>query len=149
MLRFAIAFGVVAFFIVGAIFIASEDCRTALASSGDAVLAQRDPSPKPSPSIGIFPNNGDVGTVLHPGSVAFDKEARSYTVVGSGENMWSTKDAFHYVWKKVSGDVALTADISFLDEGQEPHRKACLVVRQSLDADSACVDAAFYSLRLT
>ena len=149
MLRFAIAFGVAAFVIVGAISIASEDCRTALAPSGDAVLAQRDLSPKPSPSIGIFANNGDVGTVLHPGSVAFDKEARSYTVAGSGENMWFTKDAFHYVWRKVTGDVALTADISFLGEGKEPHRKACLMIRQSLDANSAYVDAALHGDGLT
>jgi hypothetical protein len=63
--------------------------------------------------------------------------------------MWSTKDAFHYAWKKVSGDVALTADISFLDEGKEPHRKACLVIRQSLDADSAYVDAALHGDGLT
>src|SRR5437667_6590406 len=74
--------------------------------------------------IGIFESHADVGTALHPGSVTFDATARSYTVAGSGENMWSTQDAFHYAWKKASGDVALTADISFLGQGKEPHRKA-------------------------
>src|SRR5262249_59772690 len=80
--------------------------------------------------IGIFENHGDVGTVLHRGSVTFDPEAKSYTIAGSGENMWSTKDAFHYVWKKASGDLSLTADISFLGTGKEAHRKACLILRQ-------------------
>ena len=60
--------------------------------------------------IGIFENHTDVGTVLHAGSVEFDAAKRTYTVTGSGENMWAMKDAFHYVWKKVEGDLSLTAD---------------------------------------
>jgi TolB protein len=99
--------------------------------------------------IGIFDNHADIGTVLHPGEVAYDADGQGYTVTGSGENMWSTKDAFHYVWKKVSGDLALTADISFLGTGKEPHRKACLVIRQNLDADSAYVGIALHGNGLT
>jgi acetyl esterase/lipase len=106
-------------------------------------------APKPSSPTGIFENNSDVGTVLHPGSVTFDTTSRTYTVAGSGENMWGTKDAFHYVWKKATGDLALTADVSFLGEGKEPHRKACLVIRQGLGADDAYVDAALHGDGLT
>ena len=40
-----------------------------------------------------------------------------YTVAGSGENMWAARDAFHYVWKKATGDLALTADVSFVGAG--------------------------------
>jgi Tol biopolymer transport system component len=127
MLRFLIALAVAAFLLTGAAPRARDDARP----------------------VGIFENHGDVGTVLHPGSVAFDAEARSYTVSGSGENMWSTKDAFHYVWKKASGDLALTADVSFLGEGKEPHRKACLLIRQGLDADAAYVDVALHGDGLT
>jgi hypothetical protein len=94
--------------------------------------------------LGIFEANADVGTVLHPGSVHCDRTTHVYTVAGSGDNMWSTKDAFHFAWKKASGDLALTADISFLGQGKEPHRKACLMVRQSLDADAAYVDVALH-----
>ena len=99
--------------------------------------------------IGIFEDHKDVGTVLHPGSVEFDAATRSYTVSGSGENMWSTQDAYHYVWKKASGDLSLTADIAFPGKGTEPHRKACLVIRQSLDADSAYIDVALHGDGLT
>src|SRR5205814_233532 len=81
--------------------------------------------------IGIFESHEDVGAVLHRGSVDYDPAARSYTVAGSGENMWSTQDAFHYAWKRASGDLALSADVAFLGRGVEPHRKACLVIRQS------------------
>jgi TolB protein len=99
-------------------------------------------------TIGIFEGHGDIGAVKNPGSIAYDAQ-RSYTVAGSGMNMWATRDAFHYAWKKASGDIALTADIAFLGTGTEPHRKACLIIRQSLDADSAYVDAALHGDGLT
>ena len=56
--------------------------------------------------------------------------------------MWATDDAFHYVWKRVSGDVAITADIAWDNTSGNPHKKAVLVMRQSLDGDSAYADAA-------
>ena len=61
----------------------------------------------------MFESHGDVGDVLHEGSVVHDAAKATYTLTGSGENMWSTADAFQFVWKKVSGDVSLAADISF------------------------------------
>src|SRR5258708_27050883 len=59
------------------------------------------------PALGIFETHNDVGTVLHPGSAQFDEGSKNYTVAGSGENMWAAKDAFQFVWKKASGDLAL------------------------------------------
>src|SRR5689334_9449727 len=79
--------------------------------------------------VGAFEGHGDVGAVLHPGSASFDAAGRTYTVAGSGENMWFTRDAFHFVWKRVAGDVALAADVAFLGAGKNPHRKACLMIR--------------------
>ncbi len=86
--------------------------------------------------VGIFEDHADVGTALHAGSVEYDAAKRTYTVAGSGDNMWFASDAFQVVWKKVSGDVTLTADISFIGAGAEAHRKAILMIRQNLDADS-------------
>jgi hypothetical protein len=43
----------------------------------------------------------------------------------------------------------LTADLAFPEPGKEPHRKACLVIRQSLDADSAYIDVALHGDGLT
>jgi Tol biopolymer transport system component len=99
--------------------------------------------------VGLFEGHGDVGEVLHPGAASFSTANRSYTVSGSGENMWFGKDAFHFVWKRVSGDAALTADVAFRGAGTESHRKACLMIRQSLDADSAYVDIALHGDGLT
>src|SRR6476620_6735818 len=95
-------------------------------------------------AAGIFEGATDVGTVLHAGSVEYDAAKRSYQIAGSGDNMWAVADAFHYLWKKVSGDVTLTADVSILGTGGEGHRKAVLMIRQSLDADSAYADAALH-----
>jgi TolB protein len=102
-----------------------------------------------STPLGIFEDHADVGTVLTAGSVQYDPSEHTYTVSGSGENMWSTADAFQFVWKKVSGDVSLSADIRLLGTGGNAHRKAILILRQSLDPDSAYVDVARHGNGLT
>ena len=98
---------------------------------------------------GIFEGSGDIGTVLHKGSVEYDAAARSYRVTASGENIWGTADAFFFVWKKMSGDVAISADISFATKTGEEHKKAVLMIRQSLEPDSAYADAAAHVVGLT
>ncbi|HEV2348623.1 MAG TPA: hypothetical protein VG028_02140 [Terriglobia bacterium] len=100
-------------------------------------------------AIGLFADHGDVGTVLHAGSVDYNPSAGTYTIAGSGENMWFNNDAFQFVWKKVTGDVTLNADISFIGQGGNPHRKAVLMIRQSLDADSVYADVALHGVGLT
>jgi hypothetical protein len=99
--------------------------------------------------VGVFESSGDVGTVLHAGSVDYDSAQRTYTITGSGENMWSTADAFQFVWKKMSGDVTLTADIRFLTTTGNEHKKAVLMLRQNLDADSVYADVALHASGLT
>src|SRR5438876_2797829 len=95
-------------------------------------------------SVGIFENHSDVGTVLHAGTATYDPAKQTYTLTGSGENMWAAQDAFQFAWKKVSGDVELTADISFANSAGNPHKKAVLMFRQSLDTDSVYVDLALH-----
>jgi hypothetical protein len=99
--------------------------------------------------LGLFQSNGDVGTVLHPGSAVYDPAAKTYTVTGSGENMWFNKDAFQFVWVKVSGDVQIAANAVFPKPGGDGHRKAALMIRQSLDFDSVYIDAALHGDGLT
>jgi TolB protein len=100
-------------------------------------------------TVGIFEGHSDVGAVLHPGSVDYDKSKQSYTITGSGENMWSVADAFQFVWKKMSGDVTLTADIGFLTKTGNEHKKAVLMLRQSLGGDSVYADVALHASGLT
>lgn len=100
-------------------------------------------------SLGVFESHADVGTVLHPGSVEYDPAKKTYTISGSGENMWLAADAFQFVWKKMSGDVTLTADISFLTKTGNEHKKAVLMLRQSLDTDSVYADVALHAVGMT
>ena len=106
-------------------------------------------SATPAAPRGIFDDHVDVGTVLHPGSVEYDPSKQTYTLTGSGENMWFTADAFQFVWKKVSGDVTLTADISFPTTTGNPHKKAVLMLRQSLDPGSVYADVALHGVGMT
>jgi Tol biopolymer transport system component len=99
--------------------------------------------------IGAFDGQSDVGGPRRAGSAGYDPDSRRYTVSGGGHNMWFTNDAFHLVWKKISGDATLAADIAFAGTGGDPHRKACLILRQTLDADSAYADAALHGDGLT
>ena len=98
--------------------------------------------------LGPFESATDVGVTPQKGKVEFDG-AREYKVTGSGANVWGTADAFHYAWKKVSGDVALSADVHFIGSGAVAHRKAMLMIRQSLDPDSAYADVALHGDGLT
>src|ERR1700688_1999207 len=97
----------------------------------------------------IFEVHSDVGTMLHAGSVDYDATKKTYTIAGSGENMWFAADTFQFAWKKISGDVTLTADISFLTTTGNEHKKAALMLRQSLDADSVYADVALHASSLT
>jgi TolB protein len=116
-----------------------------LASLGlSTAWSQTHPSP-----LGVFEDHGDVGTVLHQGSVAFDSAKGTYRVTGSGDNMWFGMDDFQFVWKKMSGDVAISADIAFVGERGNNHRKAVLMIRQSLDGNSPMVDIARHGDGLT
>ena len=106
--------------------------------------------------LGLFTESTDVGTpsTIGPGSARYDAARQVYTISGGGENMWGTSDHFHFLWKKVSGDVALEATVAFV--GTLPatgtpagHRKAVLVLRQTLDADAVYADAAAHGDGLT
>ncbi|MBN2415487.1 TolB family protein [bacterium] len=98
---------------------------------------------------GIFSGSGDIGDTALPGRVVYDDDWDTYTITASGDNMWAGRDDLHFVWKKMSGDLALAADIEWIGEGTDPHRKACLIIRQSLDPGSVCCYAALHGDGLT
>jgi Tol biopolymer transport system component len=109
------------------------------------------PAVAQSGSIGVFEGQSDVGSVTPPGSAEFDRATGVYTIHAAGANLWGTTDGFHFLWKKVSGDVSLTADIDFPEKTgkHSEHRKAILIFRQTLDADGAYADAAMHGAGLT
>jgi TolB protein len=112
-------------------------------------LVSAAPAQQPATPLGIFEAHSDVGITPKPGSATYDPATAEYRVTGGGANMWAGVDAFHFVWKKVNGDFDLSALVNLVGAGAEDHRKAALVVRQSLDPNSAYADVAVHGDGLT
>ena len=121
--------------------LAAPDWRflyTLRSSSQSCASRRREPSPL---EPGDFESSTDVGRVVLPGAVEFDAAKGQYRVSGSGANIWGNVDAFQFVWKKVSGDLELLAQVRWQGDGENAHRKAGWMVRQDLSADSPYADA--------
>jgi len=86
--------------------------------------------------VGSFEGQTDVGQVKKPGSATFDSEDQTYTIQGSGANMWLGRDDFHFVWKRMKGNFILTTRAELIGKGVDPHRKIGWDVRSSLEPDS-------------
>ena len=115
----------------------------AWAQPGSATHTQTAPPPdfhQPSKNfdtpIGIFEGQSDIGSPAIPGSASYDAGTKQYTVNSAGYNVWYTRDEFRFLWKKMSGDISLAADISFPDPNGYGDRKAVLIIRQNLEDDS-------------
>jgi len=96
---------------------------------------------------GVFESHADIGVTPKSGDATFN--AGEYRVTGGGANVWDKADAFHFVYKKLSGDVTITADVKFFGTGAVAHRKAMLMIRQSLDPGSPYADIALHGDGLT
>lgn len=120
-----------------------------MASIPPVACVQKTCNAQGSATVGIFEGHADVGSVLHSGSSNYEPAKSTYTLTGSGENMWFNSDNFQFAWKKMSGDVAITADISLVGDSGNAHRKAVLMIRQDLDGDSAYADVALHGVGLT
>ena len=121
------------------------------AEPGSATHTQVAPPPdfhRPSRTyetpIGVFEGQSDIGSALVPGSGSYDAATGQYTIRSAGYNIWYTRDEFRYLWKRMSGDVSLAADINYPDPKGYGDRKAVLMIRQSLDDDSRAAMVALH-----
>jgi len=116
----------------------------ALAALAVAATAERGPQP-----VGGFADHGDVGSPAIAGSTTWNAVSQEYRMSAAGVNMWAADDQFQFAWKKVKGDFILRAEVRFLGEGVDPHRKAGVIVRRTLDSDSVYADAVLHGDGLT
>jgi Tol biopolymer transport system component len=93
---------------------------------------------------GEFAPGVDVGKVELPGRAQILPDKAGYRITASGHNIWAKSDAFHFVARKVSGDLLFRMDVEWVGEGKANHRKACAMVRQSLEADAPYADVAVH-----
>jgi TolB protein len=99
--------------------------------------------------LGVFTNEGSVGQTPPGCKAVYNASKGEYRITGGGANMWAATDAFYFVWKKVSGDITLSADIQWVGTSAAEHRKAVLIIRQSLDPGSSYADAVSHGNGLT
>jgi TolB protein len=120
-----------------------------LAAISLLALATAIPAQTGNSPLGIFEAQQDVGANPMPGAAVYDAATGEYRITGGGANIWAATDAFHFVWKRVTGDFGLNADVQFVGAGAVAHRKAVLMVRQDLTPDSAYADVALHGDGLT
>ena len=82
------------------------------------------------------------------GNASYDAGTQQYTIKSAGYNIWYTRDEFHYLWKKMSVDVSLAADIAFPNSHGFFDRKVVFVIRQDLDDDAKEVMTALHGAGL-
>jgi predicted amidohydrolase/regulation of enolase protein 1 (concanavalin A-like superfamily) len=76
----------------------------------------------------------DIGTVGVAGDAA--AAGGTFTVRGSGADIWGAADAFHFVWQRLTGDGEIVARVRDVEHVQ-PWVKAGVMIRERLTADAA------------
>ena len=76
----------------------------------------------------------DIGAVGATGSAS--SSGATFTVRGSGHDIWGTSDAFHFAYRLLSGDGSITARVTSL-VGSEAWTKVGVMIRSSTVANAA------------
>ncbi len=92
-----------------------------------------------------FPEKNNIGNPLISGKSIYINDSQTFEITGSGSNMWFDKDEFFYVAKKTTGDFILTSKVEITTKTGNQHRKIGLMVRQSMDANSAYADVVLHA----
>jgi regulation of enolase protein 1 (concanavalin A-like superfamily) len=78
--------------------------------------------------------DGDIGAVGPKGSASFSNG--TFSVTGSGADIWDSADAFHYAYQTLSGDGQIVARVATI-QNVASWTKAGVMIRASLNANSA------------
>ena len=78
--------------------------------------------------------NLDIGATTIAGSATFSNG--TYSVKGSGADIWGTADAFQYAYRTLNGDGAIVARVASIPQGINSWVKAGVMIRGSLTAGS-------------
>jgi regulation of enolase protein 1 (concanavalin A-like superfamily) len=100
-------------------------------------------------TLGQFNTHMDIGKPKNAGASQYDKVTHTYTMKGSGYNIWFNRDEFQYLFKKIKGDFTATANFQFLGATGNGHRKIGWMIRESTDDKSIHVSAVEHGDGLT
>ena len=73
--------------------------------------------------------DADIGPPPLAGSATF--RLGTYTVTGSGNDIWGQEDQFNFVYQPITGDVDVSARVASL-QGSSTWAKAGVMIRESL-----------------
>ena len=92
--------------------------------------------------LGDFTTAADIGKPKNAGEATYDAATKTYTIKGSGYNIWFNRDEFHYLYNKVTGDFIMTGDFEFSgDTSGNAHRKIGWMARETEDESSVSMNA--------
>ena len=121
----------------------------AFAAAAAAAMLSAAQSEQSFAPLGEFAHHQDIGSPKLAGSAAWNGVSQEYALKAGGVNLWGARDEFHYAWKRMAGDFILQARVELVGQGVDPHRKAGLLVRRTLDDDSPYADAVIHGDGLT
>jgi WD40 repeat protein len=96
-----------------------------------------------------FQFNTDIGNPKNRGSAIYNEADQSYTLRGSGYNIWFERDEFYILYNKIKGDFMLTANFEFVGKGTNVHRKIGWMIRESVDEKASHISAVLHGDGLT
>ncbi|GLV54060.1 hypothetical protein KDH_09090 [Dictyobacter sp. S3.2.2.5] len=105
----------------------------------DQSLSQSTPTPTPAPG-GSLPapwQHQDVGNTGNAGSASY--KSGTFTVKGSGSDIWNTSDSFQYVYQPMAGDGTIIARVDGIQQ-TDPWAKAGVMIRESLNDNASFAD---------
>jgi len=91
----------------------------------------------------------DIGKPKLKGSFSFNEQVQMFTLSGAGYNMWFERDEFFFVGQQTEGDFILSANLHFVGEGVDVHRKIGLIIRNDSAENSIYMDGAVHGDGLT
>lgn len=82
-----------------------------------------------------FDNHQDIGTVGAAGSVCYDAVNQRYTINASGDDIWNDKDQFHFLYRKMDGDITISARVKHIGNIYG-WAKGGVMIRETLNTSS-------------
>ena len=111
----------------------ATDDDGAQTTSAAISITVNDPAP-PSGGLPAPWSSQDIGNVGPAGSATFSNG--TFTVKGAGADIWYYSDAFHYVWRPMTGNVDVIARVTSTDTFQA-WVKGAVMIREQLTPESA------------
>ncbi len=91
-------------------------------------------------NLSILPpdwHDTDIGTPSLAGGALYDPSAKTWTVRGSGADIWENSDQFHFVWRGKTRELSMRTRLLKLEKTGE-WAKAGVMFRAGLDPKAAC-----------